>query len=783
MPPVGQIAHDDHALVTNYLTNLAREASGASADWVCAAERNLTIYTYGSDPQPGSSRTRITSNQIQDAVNAITDFQTKDPPIRSLDPVERGEPGQVFYYDPMTGQIQGPMTQAQAQQMAQQQVPTGQVDPQSGQPQTQPAFNPANFVTVDDKNTAEYMQKQLDVYWMRGRLDKAVRSAIHYSVVFGYLFPVYEWDFAYHRPRLWNDISLRDTYVDPTRATVEDWAYAGVDWWLDAEQAITMWPHLADIIRERARTGFPERPSSETQLGFNVEQANKAGGLKRNSIIMRVFWLRNQPCPYELDEALAAGLLERQMIPVGDPSAIIEGEDQQFPKGEGDDVQQSGGVPQGQSDAGSGVGTNQPPGDPVAGAPNAQSNGIATPQNPQPQQYRTGLFANGSEVTPPAEGQPLDPNWPMYRCTRQVTAVLGLVVDDRECEYWDMPILQILSTPIPYSPFGQGLPARLAAMQDARNDMLTSIRDHTESQAHPVRVIPKSAWDRLPVSYQQEGASLSGVTVIPDDETYKATNGLKDIFSSPPPMAAALVDGNEIFSKEITERSGNPDILNGRPPAGVTGWQSIQLLSQNASSRFGFSMQWTRDMIARLCRMVLHDISNPKKVTARDLVAIDARYPEPIAAAFQQHSQMMDWNIDVDVQAGVGTARNKKQAEATEAFKIVDPMSGEPVISMETLRDALGYDNEQEERRMDASRQKAQQAAQAQQQPKGPAEAIGYADLPPSGQQQMAAQAGIHLSPQDIAQQQAQDQQQKQDEAAMKAKQNGNGRMSFNGGH
>jgi hypothetical protein len=41
--------------------------------------------------------------------------------------------------------------------------------------------------------------------------------------------------------------------------------------------------------------------------------------------------------------------------------------------------------------------------------------------------------------------------------------------------------------------------------------------------------------------------------------------------------------------------------------------------------------------------------------------------------------------------------------------------------------------------------------------PKGPGEAIGYKDLPPSGKIQMAAQAGITLTPEDVAAQEAQE--------------------------
>jgi hypothetical protein len=45
-------------------------------------------------------------------------------------------------------------------------------------------------------------------------------------------------------------------------------------------------------------------------------------------------------------------------------------------------------------------------------------------------------------------------------------------------------------------------------------------------------------------------------------------------------------------------------------------------------------------------------------------------------------------------------------------------------------------------------------------QPKGPSESISFKDLPPEGQEQMAAQAGIQISAQELQAQQEADKQQ-----------------------
>lgn len=301
----------------------------------------------------------------------------------------------------------------------------------------------------------------------------------------------------------------------------------------------------------------------------------------------------------------------------------------------------------------------------------------------------------------------------MYRCTRQVTAVLGLVVDDRECEYWDIPMLQAICTPIPYQPFGQGLPARLSSMQDGRNRMLRDIIDHTNLNAHPVQVIPASAYAMLPDSYKEEGASRAGMTLVVPDDLLKVNPNVAS-FINPPPLSTALKDAEQIFHTELAERSGNPEVLNGNPPPGVSGWQAIQLLSQNASSRFGFSMQWTRDFIWRLTKLVIRDLSDTRKVTPQDLAAIDKRYPLGIVEQFQKRAAMMDWDIDVDVATSVGGSRSRQQAQAVEANKMISPVTGDPLLSDESLADSLGYDYQQEMERNDRAREKANQIQQQQ---------------------------------------------------------------------
>jgi hypothetical protein len=727
LPPIGMISEADHGHCTTYLSNLVKEAVAGAAEWITRAERNLEIYSFGASPEPASSD--VNSNAIQDSVNAAVDFQTKEASIWGLNPVERGEPSKVFYYESSDAlaNVIGPMKEDEAAAMMAQAVPVTnamgqpQLDPQTLGPAMQPVYKPENFVAINDKSVAEFFEKPMDVYRKRGRLDGASRMCIHYANVFGFLFPLYDWDADYRRPRLWFDVPLRDTYIDPTRTTIDDFAYAGVDWWIDENLAKSMFPHLADIITERASTS-PERPDSSAGVGSNA-----TGQYQRNTVILRVFWIRNQPCPYETEEALQEGLLERRPMPMIDPDISIENPEQEFPRGVKDDESQ-GVLPGGEvSDDAAAV----QPAAVLSPEPNVQAddegadvlaqgsgndNAAGSNQSVQPAPTRTALFAGDTEVTPPIKGDPtsLHPQWPMYRCTRQITAVLGLIVDDRECEYFDIPMLQMISTPIPYQPFGQGLPERLESMQSARTQVLTAIADHAEFNAHPVAFIPTSSWDKLPEEYKLKGAKRAGMTIPIDDQVLIASGGKPTLFLSPPPMSEALPKAEEIFRAEMSDRGGNPEVMDGKVPAGVESGYAIQLLTQNASNRFGFMQQWTRDMLTRLAKFLFHDMTNPRKVTPKDLRAIDSRYPLALISAFQTHGAAMEMNIDVDLQTP-GSARSKKQALAVEANKLLSPITGLPQLSDEDLAGELGLDYQEQQRKNAKVQQQAMQMQLAQQ--------------------------------------------------------------------
>jgi hypothetical protein len=142
------------------------------------------------------------------------------------------------------------------------------------------------------------------------------------------------------------------------------------------------------------------------------------------------------------------------------------------------------------------------------------------------------------------------------------------------------------------------------------------------------------------------------------------------VAEQPEPMAPALVQLQEILKGELNERAATPEVTQGKTPEGVTGWQSIQLLQQAAQSRFGFSIQWTADMVYRLSQFLLHSLVT--QLDTQNLLKVDSRYPTWIVDAIRAKAQA--WytdggtiDIDVSVSSGTGMIKARKNAEAVGA--------------------------------------------------------------------------------------------------------------------
>jgi hypothetical protein len=789
LPPIGQIGPADHATVITFLQGLAQEAQLELSKWSRLVDDNRRYFHWGGPDEPDDDEVRV--NDIQNDVIAITDLQTKEPAHPTLEPVETGEPGECYWAGPPAvgealglaaqqvgewldegGQVRPPLpidpdrADDLRDAVAAGGIPTGAVDPVTGQPQVQ-RLKERWLVQVDDQLVADTYQSLFDVYWRRSGTDLWNRQNLLKNNVQGWAWGLLEFDETRQRFAL-RHLSVKQVLVDPTVADIADAAYAGVNLAMDAGEAKALYPHLADVIDENAQQGAPARFDASTSYGGAFDDVN----FQRGMVALSVWWLRNHACPYTPEQAVALGLVEQREVsagavgsdaeeidhglgtdpgnengalgqPVaggaagnpgvggraelGDADDAAAGADDRGGPGEpgGRAVDEEGAapvVPAGQglaADAGGDAGGAGEEHEPPAGADGAAA-------APAAAATRVGLFLAGTdeEVTPltRADGDGVDaphPKWPTYPCIRQITVIAGsVVVDDAPCQRLDIPLLHNVCIPVLDRPYGIGEPFRLKTLQRARSKALGTIVEHGQYFGRPMMAVPASIAAALEEEYGDARAA-AGKTLIVDDALWQQLGGKIEAVFDPPQTPPALIALVGMLKQETTDQSGNTDVLEGKTSPGVTAASAINLLQQAGVSQIGFKANRTADMVRRQGELMLHDLV--RFLSVDDVARVVSRYPRHVLEAIVERARRIEWDVSVEVSAGNGAMQAQKRQEAIEKRKA-------GAISLESLQEALGVDPRLEKRRMG---QEAAEQLQAQAQAAAQVQGAGASAPPP----------------------------------------------------
>lgn len=716
--PLGMIgaAESDHSAATTFLAGLVREARQDRDAWDAIYDSNLTIYTYGKDPKPADDELVI--HDIQNAIIAATDIQTKEPPTATLEPVETGETPQYFWAGPDWLGISLGLTPDQVSPWADPNDPGLFVDPPAptlhppqpldpnvgdelvsfasmGQPLPFPSpltglpvmLKEDWIVAVNDELVAETYQSVFDVLWARVQMDRRIRSNLLWTNIFGWTFWLYEWDDDRRVPVV-RPMPARQVAIDPTVEDIGDAQYVIIDLWLDADEAKALYPALAQQIDENARTGQPLDPQeAEGNWGQAFDRE-----FERPGVTMRVAWLRNQPVPLDAETAVGMGLVEAVEVPdEAAGAAEMEAADELAGMMEESSDEQQMGTGGGVADVEhGGLGGD---GNPEAAAePISEPNGAGglVPSLPT----RLAYLIDGEEVTPVIneDGHTrIHPRWPVRRVIRQVTSILNAVIDDRECEHHDIPILHNVNIPVPGKPYGMGEPFRLEKIQNANSEVVASMVGNAEQFKAPVQIQPASVYEYLKKEYGQAYITPGKVLIV-DDALLMQAGGKIDFTVDPPAMPPGLVQLHPILKGLITEQSGYSDVLQGRASSNLSG-RAIETLQTSAASMIGFKSQRTGDLVYRLARLMLHSIVT--RMSAEEIGRIVSKYPGHILAAIHERARRMDWDVKVTVSSGNGAIRAQKQQSVRENFAA-------GLVDEETAQEDLGIDAKQVRRRKEA---------------------------------------------------------------------------------
>jgi hypothetical protein len=695
LPPIGQITPETEAETIQFLGYLTLEAVEARAPWDDTLDANENTFTYGDENGPDDSK--IIVNEIQNAIVAATDIQTKEPPTATLEPVETGEPPLYWFAGPeeaaaplmLQGLLQPFEVTEWMDEYGQLQPPTpldpliaGYLKslevPEEVSPALPPgAIRPDWLVAMDDKLIADTYQIVFDVFWDRCDAERWIRKNLLDTNVWGWNFGLYEFDDT-GLTHVLRHLPLKQVYIDPTTDDVGTAAYIGFDLPLDANEARALYPEYTDVIDAEAKDGYPDRPDSQAQWSDTYNRV-----FRRDMITLRVFWLRNQVVPMGKDEAVALGLV----------AEVGYGDEQAGEAPLGDQASDGGGL--GEQSASTPVDANlaADQSEPVA------DGGMAT------------AVADDAGVAPAASGhciliatgQPIEPGdvaagWPTRLGIRQVTQ-LGQtrIIDDRETQHAEIPILHNVNIPLPgLRPWGLGEPYRLKAIQRAESTLITSMVQHAKYFASPVSTMSQSMHDALPPEFK-DASIKPGLRIVVPDEQWMAVKGQVETITDPPPLSPAHAELFPMIKSLIQEQSGHSEVLQGRTGSDARSGTAIDLLQTAASSMIGFKAQRTGDMVKRMSKLMLHSLV--WRLDVDDLEKIVSKYPRHVLEAIHQRARQIEWNVKVVVQAGNGGLNLQKRQQAQMDLQV-------GAISLEGYREKAGIDSRLEDQRIEAQMQK-----------------------------------------------------------------------------
>lgn len=677
LPLVGSITPEQEGEAVNYLSGLIRESRYDRDDFTDLADNGKQMYLYGTLEWPTE---KIVLNDIQNAIIAATDMQTREAPRPELQPVESDDIGIS--------------------------VPTGpaMLDQASGQ------LLPPAMVQITDRVVAEVYQKVLERFWKRAEADQWVRDNLLRTNTEGWAFTLVEWEMPYGI--CLKDLSVHQVFIDPTVQRIKDAMYVGIAVVWDADEAKRKYPQLAEYIEGEQTKGTPKRPTNVTFLGDAQEQ-----NYERETVTMLTFWLRRQPMKMEIDQAVQSGAVEQREV-VGE--AWIQS--QAIAGGEAQPPQHLPDVAGGEPDQGQDIlGDAAPELSDGSSAGPAAPGDSATIAGNVPVPDAAGLLEQGQSgygadaIGPPPtrlayflpggldEIDPTSPDWPTRDGVRQISVLGNRIVEDAESPWGDIPILHNVCIPIPGKPWGIGEPFRLMKLQEGRSRITDAMVTHADYYKHPVAVMPASMHSKMLKEYKTAYISPKKTLVI-DDADFMALGGKVDIFHDPPQINQSLIQLHGLLKDDTNEQSGQTNAVRGIGDPGDSG-RKTEFLAQQASTLIGFKAKRTQDLLERLTRLTLEMF---KTLDVNAIGQIVSKYPpEALAVIVQRFNSGMEWDVMVEVVAATGQT---KAAKVEQAFR--DMQAG--AISMQTYREIAGINHAQEDQRMGMQMQQ-QLAAQAQQ--------------------------------------------------------------------
>jgi hypothetical protein len=710
LPPIGESLNGPDAGNTVRLIYERRHAIiNQLASPLRIAKACRRIVTWGEDTDvPNDCKTLV--NKIRIACETQVANHLKEPAKVTIEGVESGEYASYYWCGPPEAamELQQPVgvTDEMGQPVADEMDPTQQavamapmIDPlylgavmpdgtvQPPLPLPTPLvkqlqamaqadmIDPQFICRLDDEYTAKTIQKKFDEDWRTAKAEKWMRSRVWANVIEGWQLPFYEFD-QRTKKHLLHRNSIEQTYIDQSVEDIDDATEAGIDLYMDLEEALSLYPNQRDAIlaSNAANQGSMVAPATAGKVPVQF-----SGQFQRPMIRKIVWWIRNRPVGVAV--AVAKGLVEQREVLDAPATPMV------------DSVQPV--APESQHDVGAlGVDDLRTP-DTQAGSvgPSEATDGQST--NP----VRLAYFLPGTNT----EVIPGSPDWPTG--IHQLSIIADELVEDDLNALPDIQLLHMRNNLVIGRPWGVGEPFSSKKLQDAYSGITTDAVQHAHACAFPAVVMHEAIKQSMEREFGSAFLKPNQIIGRPAS-TYGANMPVSVIEKiDPPAFPTSSIQIREMIGEDFNAVSGRPDVLAGNTPTPTASGKMVAQLQAAAVEPLNFKAQEIAYMAEKLADLMLFCILN---FVSRAEIAKTVSVPEPLLELVLQRAKSRPPNIRVVISTGAGSVIERKRAQYLQLGQMVDPMDGTPYASGRTVREVQSLDANMEERRnQQAARQRA----------------------------------------------------------------------------
>jgi len=512
---------------------------------------------------------------------------------------------------------------------------------------------------ANDATKAAVVQSIFDLQFQEAFGDYYVAENSLWNNIVGDCPFLFQWDTEKKRGTLRNPSFLQVLH-DPLSTWIENSRGEVFDQYLSAELAARQYPWLADAIRGAAKEGTlaDARNARASRTGTDSGAGTAFGHVDFNEpiVTLRTWWKRDYAVPMTVDEAVESGAVIEEVYFTDRDGEEYADLTHQWPEGGGwfsGDVHDDWSRPLD-----------------IKRRYRLASDGRTVAPRPQP--TAIGLDFDG---------------WPTRRLLLQRVVVVEInrVVEDSECPYAVMPLPYSKCVPIPFSPWGMGMPMALEDVNCAINMVLTVYYNWIANFAFPVEYWPQSIYDavgeRLGSLYHRPGLQVPAPDGLYERYLMNRQTGFAVY---PPPPPEGLVNLLQVLLQLHDQLSNNLSLRQGfAPTPNASGTLAETLLTQSKgiSGYKAMYTEWSLEWIGRLWRDAILD---PQLFPDDEWKRHLAKYPPAIRGALRDGARTLKYDVRAEVVTGRGAVKAAEKDQAMALHKM-------GVLSDRDLLEGMNY--------------------------------------------------------------------------------------------